>query len=62
VLVGIMSCGFEVGSDGADESIELGCPRDWKLTKFSAFWRHAIAELGMAAAASPFCQCWSILA
>jgi site-specific recombinase XerC len=39
VLVGIMSCGFEVGSDGADESIELGCPRDWNLTKFSAFWR-----------------------
>ena len=62
VLVGIVSCGLEVGSAGADESIELGCPRDWNLNKFGAFWRHAIAELGLAAATSPFCQCSSVLA
>jgi hypothetical protein len=26
------------------------------LTKFSVFWRHAIVELGMGAATSPFCR------
>ena len=31
-----------------------GCPRDWNLAKFSAFWRHAIGALGLAAATSPF--------
>jgi hypothetical protein len=31
----------------------LGYPRDWNLTKLSAFCRHAIAALGMAAETSP---------
>src|SRR5262252_1374168 len=31
-----------------------GCPRDWNRAKFSAFWRHAIGALGLAAATSPF--------